>query len=592
MICKYCLFAPFIFLSLLSSATFCFADPNNHKNLSSDLVKSADPNNHKNLSSDLVKSAEPNNHKNLSSDLVKSADPNNHKNLSSDVVKSAVPDNLHNLSRDRVSIAASDNYNNFSSDRVNIAFPEIPVSFYPYASQGLEEQYAHLFFDPLLRWRDEQQLEPRLVAKWENISPGVTRFYLKKNIKFHSGNELTSQDVIWTFSEIQQDPQANLFFAGIDNITTESVYSFEVNSQLSETQVLDYLTHFFVLDAGFYSAHKNKTNTGIISTGEKRVLSGTGPYVLNDYNPATHLQVIRNDHYWQKNEATLALNFIKIKSKRSRLFALLSSDVEIISGITSNMRNSIHFSRSNVVVNIFSPSAIFLTINDTKTAVFKQKEAREAINLAINKIGMLKQMANSSMVMSPAFGGLQEANASSYKPYLAVVHAGKYFRYIQPFKLPKQLSLLVMIDGEKNTVIMADALTDMMSAIGIRLKTTKVFTREDWKKQQFNHDFTLSPWQSSLIDNQNIYDDLLTESYLAYFIEYLCAEATSDGASNSRQTVFKLAKETHKIIPLFFQNQIWAADDRYNLNKILSVNGLVYWDLLKRKTTKIPDKND
>ena len=60
---------------------------------------------------------------------------------------------------------------------VQIAVDELPRSFSPYASSPLELQYAHLFFDPLVRWGKSKKIEKRLVNKWEVIRPGVMRFF-------------------------------------------------------------------------------------------------------------------------------------------------------------------------------------------------------------------------------------------------------------------------------------------------------------------------------------------------------------------------------------------------------------------------------
>ncbi|MGB5446241.1 MAG: ABC transporter substrate-binding protein [Psychromonas sp.] len=488
------------------------------------------------------------------------------------------------LSTSITCFAAPDDAKRLSGNVVQIAVSDIPVSFSPYLTPRLDEQYTHLFFDPLFRWRDEQQLEPRLVEKWEQIDPGVMRFYLKKNIKFHSGNDLTSKDVIWTYSQIKQDPQARHFFTAIDNIIAQDTDSFTVYSHLSETQVLDYLAHFFVLDAGFYSVNIEPQGVEEERLPERKLyLSGTGPYLVSQYNPYTHLKVIKNSHYWDSNESSLALNFLKIKSPNSRLYALLSSDVDISSGMKANMLNSIRFSRSKSAVRIVSPAAMFLTINDTKTAIFKQKEAREAINLAINNVTMLKRASSKNAIISAAFERSPQANATGNKPYLPSYRVDSSVRIFRQLKLPKQLSLLVMIDGRGNSVSMANAIAKTMLGIGIELKTTTVSNLEDWKKQQFNYDFTLSPWQSSFIDNKNIYDDICADSYLSDFIQYLLMEAKTAGVVYSREQIFDLAKQDNKIIPLYFQNQIWAGDNNYNLDEIFSPNGSPYWDLLKRK---------
>lgn len=481
--------------------------------------------------------------------------------------------------------AAPDEQQNMASDVVQIGVADIPISFSPYADNRLAEQYSHLFFDPLLRWRADRQLEPRLLEKWEKIAPDLTRFYLKKNIKFHSSNDLTSQDVIWTFAEIRRNPNANLSFDGIDNIVAQSRSSFDVQSQLSEQQLLDYLTHFFVLDSKFYTAEintiDNKLAGGLVPDNQL-YLSGTGPYLLRDYNPNTHLNVLKNEHYWERNDTRLALSFIKIKSEKSRFFALLSSDVDISAAISDNML--VHFSTSQSVVQIASPSAMFLAIHDNKTDVFKQKKAREAIRLAINEAGMLKQFVNGSGGVSSTFTAPLQDIHINHKPYLPSYNVDKSRYYLNQLKVPKQLTLLVMVDQLENTQEVADALTKLMLLVGIQLKTTTVSKIEDWKKMQFNYDFTLSPWRSKLIDSANIYQDFFVDSYLADFIEYLFVEAKLAGSIDSREKVFEQAQQENKIIPLFFENQLWASDKKYNLDEIFSVNGIPYWAMLKIKT--------
>ncbi|HEY7864462.1 MAG TPA: ABC transporter substrate-binding protein, partial [Psychromonas sp.] len=365
----------------------------------------------------------------------------------------------------------------------------------------------------------------------------------------------------------------------------QSRSSFDVQSQLSEQQLLDYLTHFFVLDSKFYTAEintiDNKLAGGLVPDNQL-YLSGTGPYLLRDYNPNTHLNVLKNEHYWERNDTRLALSFIKIKSEKSRFFALLSSDVDISAAISDNML--VHFSTSQSVVQIASPSAMFLAIHDNKTDVFKQKKAREAIRLAINEAGMLKQFVNGSAGVSSTFTAPLQDIHINHKPYLPSYNVDKSRYYLNQLKVPKQLTLLVMVDQLENTQEVADALTKLMLLVGIQLKTTTVSKIEDWKKMQFNYDFTLSPWRSKLIDSANIYHDFFVDSYLADFIEDLFVEAKLAGSIDSREKVFEQAQQENKIIPLFFENQLWASDKKYNLDEIFSVNGIPYWAMLKIKT--------
>jgi len=83
---------------------------------------------------------------------------------------------------------------------LKLALDADPVSMDPHVQlSGGMLQFSHWVFDPLVRWTQEGSFEPRLAEKWERIDDLTMRFYLRKGVKFHSGNEFTAEDVAWTF---------------------------------------------------------------------------------------------------------------------------------------------------------------------------------------------------------------------------------------------------------------------------------------------------------------------------------------------------------------------------------------------------------
>jgi peptide/nickel transport system substrate-binding protein len=60
-------------------------------------------------------------------------------------------------------------------------------------------QYSHWAFDPLVRYAQNMEFEPRLAERWERMDDLTMRFYLRKGVKFHSGNPFTAKDVKFTF---------------------------------------------------------------------------------------------------------------------------------------------------------------------------------------------------------------------------------------------------------------------------------------------------------------------------------------------------------------------------------------------------------
>ncbi|KPU83023.1 hypothetical protein JI57_02855 [Psychromonas sp. PRT-SC03] len=199
-----------------------------------------------------------------------------------------------------------------SNDSVIIAVTHLPKNFSPYATAPLSQSYSHLFFDPLVRWDQDGKLEKRLLKGWRQIKPGVVRFSLKKNIYFHTGHRLTSDDVLWTYAQIKKGPRFKFFFSDVKKITRVDKLHFDVDSTLSLAQLLDYFSNVFILDKQFYTHLENPDRPFpeiIRSTASKPMVSGTGPYKLQSFNVNLGLKVEPNKDYWDREKGSLPLIF-------------------------------------------------------------------------------------------------------------------------------------------------------------------------------------------------------------------------------------------------------------------------------------------
>lgn len=80
---------------------------------------------------------------------------------------------------------------------ITIAYDADPVTLDPMGQlSAASSQMAHLVFDPLIRTNSKLEYVPRLAESWEQISPTVTRFHLRKGVKFHSGNIMNADDIV------------------------------------------------------------------------------------------------------------------------------------------------------------------------------------------------------------------------------------------------------------------------------------------------------------------------------------------------------------------------------------------------------------
>ena len=65
-----------------------------------------------------------------------------------------------------------------AAQTLRLAMDAEPVSMDPHAHlSGGTLQFSHLVFDPLLRWTQAMDFEPRLAHKWERIDARTLRFH-------------------------------------------------------------------------------------------------------------------------------------------------------------------------------------------------------------------------------------------------------------------------------------------------------------------------------------------------------------------------------------------------------------------------------
>ncbi|GLS91600.1 hypothetical protein GCM10007916_26690 [Psychromonas marina] len=460
---------------------------------------------------------------------------------------------------------------------VQVAVTDIPSSFYPYADVELPEHYSHLFFDPLLRWGNTKQLEYRLLDKFKTINSRKTRFYLKKKIYFHSGNSLTSNDVIWSLKEVLKISTLKKEGQETIKITRVNNHQFDIESQFTQAQLLDYLTHIFILDSRFYKSNKIDHNTPqktLPHPISKLPLSGTGPYQVAGFYAGVNLSVQENRHYWQNQPIVKRLNFIKIQSPESRLYALLANDIDISEQISNKNIETIRLSGSKRIYQTSASNVLFLTINDQNNTIFSQERARNAIHLAINQAGIIKHILNGTGSIDRVF----KVNKS--EPSLPIYDVKRAKSIFKKIRGPKKLSLLVLADDSIYNDKVIFALINMLKKLEVSLEVTQAETRTEWKALQFKHDLALSMWRTSLIEEHGVYQDIFAHSLLQQYLTLQFEAQEQPLAMADKIQLFEQLQLSDTIIPLFSKNKIWASDKQFDLTHLFSINGIPYWHLL------------
>ena len=72
-----------------------------------------------------------------------------------------------------------------------------------------EQHIARQIFSGLTRLDENESLSPDLAHNWDMLSPTHWRFYLRPNVRFHNGEQLTTEIVVDSLHELE----VNLFIS-------------------------------------------------------------------------------------------------------------------------------------------------------------------------------------------------------------------------------------------------------------------------------------------------------------------------------------------------------------------------------------------
>jgi peptide/nickel transport system substrate-binding protein len=76
-------------------------------------------------------------------------------------------------------------------------------------NEGLNNSWSDQIYEPLVTRGKDLKVEPCLALSWERVSPTVTRFKLRPNVKFHDGTPFTADDVVFSIGARRWRPRAS-----------------------------------------------------------------------------------------------------------------------------------------------------------------------------------------------------------------------------------------------------------------------------------------------------------------------------------------------------------------------------------------------
>lgn len=242
--------------------------------------------------------------------------------------------------------------------------------------------------ETLVTWDKSMNIVGKLAEKWEVSPDGKTwTFYLRKGIKFHDGADFNAEAVKKSFERI------------LDPATGSPRRS--ILSMISEMKVVDPYTIQLTTKEPFgpFLSQLATYNAAILSPkaidqyGKDygRHPAGTGPYVLKEWQPGEKMVFERNENYWGEKPKTKTLVFKVIPENTTRVMALQTGEVDIISNVPPFQIEQLKANQDVEVILAEGFRTIYLGMN-MKNKPFDDIRVRQALNYAIDRDAIINNI--------------------------------------------------------------------------------------------------------------------------------------------------------------------------------------------------------
>ena len=334
-------------------------------------------------------------------------------------------------------------------------------------------------YDGLTRFKDASlDIEPGLASSWRVSTDGKTyTFKLREGVTFHDGSKFDASAVKFNFDRVldKNHPYNNtgpfpfVFTLGpIASVETPDPLTVVFTLRESYAPMLTMMAAGIGSLAGISPAAVKQYGKDFSRHG-----GGTGPFKFQLWESNQRIVLAANPGYWRGAPKLAGLVFRPIPEETSRVSEMLSGGTDLTIEVPADNVPDFKQDRRFTFYEQQGPHLWYLMLN-TKKKPFDDKRVRQAMNFAINRPGMAKDLLKNTATVAvsvtpPAFAWAFDTSLAAY-PY----DPAKAKALLSEAGYAEGLDVSFMVtqngSGMLSPSLMASAIQADLAAVGIRAK--------------------------------------------------------------------------------------------------------------------------
>jgi peptide/nickel transport system substrate-binding protein len=236
-----------------------------------------------------------------------------------------------------------------------------------------------------------EALKPSLATSWSpNKDSTVWTFKLRPNVKFHDGQVMDADDVVYSFKNLSDPDQASNALSAYSGILSPD-----------GVRKVDDMTVAFHLEAAMgsfpYLVSSDVYNSVVVPDGTdyegwQKTFLGTGPWKMKNYDQGARCVFEANPDYWNGAPYLDEIEFRFYPGQPPQILAMQGGQLDVISSFAPQGAQALISKPEFTVMQLESAIHQQLSMRTDK-APFDDARVRRAIALALERPALVEAMA-------------------------------------------------------------------------------------------------------------------------------------------------------------------------------------------------------
>ncbi|PKG25343.1 ABC transporter substrate-binding protein [Niallia nealsonii] len=302
-----------------------------------------------------------------------------------------------------------------SSKTIKVGLSGTILTFDPQNNGSLGSPIMNIY-DTLFRMNDKGEFLPHLVSEYKRTNDTTWEFTLNHGIKFHNGEELTSEDVKFTLDRVMNDESLleNSRFVTIKEVKVKDDFNFEIITNEPDPTLLNRLGMM-----GASILPKDYIDKNGIDYFLQHPI-GSGPYQIKEYLVDNQLTLQKFNDYFRGDVSNWDEAVLRILPEAAtRVNELLTGGVDFIQEVPPAEWTRINDNKGTKVIEADSSQVMSLIVNQNKQFPTSDPKVRQAIDYAIDNKAIVENLfqGNGTPTRTSIVPGTAGLNEDLYNTY-------------------------------------------------------------------------------------------------------------------------------------------------------------------------------